>query len=56
MLKEIVKEIDNAKEKLNHLICVHGLEDKKVMEQSKILDELIIKYYSVNKLKRAWIM
>lgn len=56
MLKEVVKEIDNAKEKLDYLISVYGLADKKVMEQSLKLDELINKYYSVKKLKRAWIM
>ena len=38
-----------------------GAEDrnhahKKVMEQSLKLDELINKYYSVKKLKKAWIM
>jgi len=56
MLKEVVKEIDNAKEKLDYLISVYGLAHKKVMEQSMKLDELITQYYSVKKLKRAWIM
>lgn len=56
MLKEIVNEINSAKEKLNSLIMIHGLSDKRVMKQSKKLDELIIKYYSVKKIKRAWIM
>ena len=56
MLKEVVKEIDNAKEKLDYLISVYGLAHKKVMEQSMKLDKLISQYYSVKKLKRAWIM
>ena len=56
MLKEVVKEIDNAKKKLDYLISVYGLAHAKVMEQSKKLDELIVKYYSIKKLKRAWIM
>ena len=53
MVNRIITQIDYAKEKLDHLISLYGLADKKVMEQSKKLDELIIKYYSV---KRAWIM
>ena len=56
MLKEIVNEINSAKEKLNSLIMIHGLSDRRVMKQSKKLDELIIKYYSAKKLKRSWIM
>lgn len=56
MLKEIIKQIDCAKEKLDDLISIYGLSDKKVMEQSKKQDELIIKYYEVKNLKRAWIV
>ena len=56
MLKEVIEEIENAKEKVNYLISVYGLAHKKVMEQSLKLDELINKYYSVKKLKKAWIM
>ncbi len=56
MLKEVIEEIETAKEKLDYLIRTYGLAHKKVMDQSKLLDELIVKYYSVKKLKRAWIM
>ena len=56
MIKEIITQIDYAKEKLDHLISEYGLSDKKVMEQSKKLDDLISKYYSAKKLKKAWIM
>lgn len=44
-MKEIVNEINNAKEKLNNLIMVHRLSDKRVIKQSEKLDELIIKYF-----------
>lgn len=44
-MKKIVNEINNAKEKLNNLIMVHGLSDKRVIKQSEKLDELIIKYF-----------
>ena len=56
MLKDVENRINKAKEKLNKLVEVYGLADKKVMEQSIKLDKLISEYYSVKKLKRAWIM
>lgn len=51
MLKEIIKQIDNKKEKLDKLVSIYGLASEKVIEQSKNLDTLISKYYSLENLK-----
>lgn len=46
MSRDINSIINSAKEKLDELVSVKGLDDPEVQELSKEIDKYLIEYYS----------
>ncbi|MDN5276176.1 MAG: Spo0E like sporulation regulatory protein [Clostridiales bacterium] len=51
-LKELLLRIEALRKCMNELISQNGLKDPKILEISRQLDELLLRYYEILKEKQ----